>query len=72
MVSTNVVNIKPVLISLQKIAKKQILKYIYVEVKNGGIQNVALRCKFSLLTVHFPPFFFLTSAFILKDENEQT
>lgn len=41
MVSTNVVNIKPVFISLQKFTKKQILKYLYVEMKNGETQNVA-------------------------------
>lgn len=41
MATTNVVNIKPVFISLLKFTKKQILKYLYVDMNNGEIQNVA-------------------------------
>lgn len=40
MVSTNTGNIKPVFISLQKFTKKQMLKYLYVEMNSGEIQNV--------------------------------
>lgn len=39
--STNVINIKPVFISLQKFTKKQILKYLCVEMKNEETQNIA-------------------------------
>lgn len=72
MVSTNVVNTKLVFISLQKFSKKQFLKHLYVEMKNGETQNVAFTtfpCLLFIPLLFF--FFFFTSAFILKMKNQQ-
>lgn len=74
MVSMNIVNIKPVFISLQKFSKKQILKCLYIwKWTMEKYSMLLLLCNFSLFTVSSLAFYcFFTSAFILKDEKRQT